>query len=118
MSAPAGTYNIVADQGATFSRQLTWNDSAGSAVNLTGYTGRMQLRSYVEASGAAVFDFTTENGRITLGGTAGTIILSAAATALGAVEAATYVYDLELVSGSVVTRLVQGTFELRAEVTR
>jgi hypothetical protein len=53
-----------------------------------------------------------------LGGTAGTINLTVAATATEPVPAKTYVYDLELVSGSVVTRLVQGTFELRGEVTR
>jgi hypothetical protein len=118
MSAPAGIYNITADQGATFTRQLTWKDSAGSVVNLTGYTARMQLRQSVDASGAAVLELTTENNRIVLGGTAGTIDLSVAATAMAAIDAKTYVYDLELVSGSVVTRLVQGTFELRGEVTR
>jgi hypothetical protein len=118
MSAPAGTYNIVADQGATFTRQLTWKDSAGSPVDLTAYTARMQLRTSVEAAGSAVLSLTTENNRIVLGGTAGTIDLSVEASAMESVAASTYVYDLELVSGSVVTRLVQGTFELRAEVTR
>jgi hypothetical protein len=118
MTAPAGIYNIVADQGATFTRQLTWKDSAGSAVNLTGYTARMQVRSAIDATGAAVLELTTENNRIVLGGTAGTINLTVAATATEPVPAKTYVYDLELVSGSVVTRLVQGTFELRGEVTR
>jgi hypothetical protein len=118
MSAPAGIYNIIADQGATFTRQLTWNDSTGSAVNLTGYTARMQVRNSIDAAGAATLSLTTENGRIVLGGTAGTITLSAEATATQAVTAGSYVYDLELVSGSTVTRLVQGSFTLRGEVTR
>jgi hypothetical protein len=34
------------------------------------------------------------------------------------VESNVYVYDLELVSGGVVTRLIQGTFTVNAEVTR
>lgn len=118
MTAAAGTYDIVADQGATFSRVITWRDAAGSAINLSGYAARMQLRSQIDATGAAVFELTTENGRISLGGTAGTITLSAAATATAAVPADTYVYDLELVEGATVTRLVQGQFELRGEVTR
>jgi hypothetical protein len=118
MSAPAGIYNIVADQGATFARQLTWKDTAGAPVDLTAYTARMQLRTAIDATGAAVLELTTENNRIVLGGTAGTIDLTVAATAMAAVAASTYVYDLELVDGSVVTRLVQGTFELRGEVTR
>lgn len=118
MAAPAGTYNIITDQGATFTRELTWKDSAGSAVNLTAYTARMQVRSQIDATGAAVLELTTENNRIVLCGTAGSIILTVPATAMGSVTAATYAYDLELVSGIVVTRLVQGTFEVRGEVTR
>ena len=118
MAAPAGIYNIIADQGSTFTRQLTWNDSAGSAINLTGYTARMDVRTSIDAAGAATLSLTTENGRIVLGGTAGTIDLSVAGTATAAVVAGDYVYDLELVSGSTITRLVQGTFTLRGEVTR
>ena len=118
MAAPAGIYNIIADQGSTFTRQLTWEDSAGSAVNLTGYTARMDVRTSIDAAGAATLSLTTGNGRIVLGGTAGTIALSAEGTATAAVVAGDYVYDLELVSGSTITRLVQGTFTLRGEVTR
>lgn len=118
MSGAAGTYDIVADQGATFVRVITWKDSDGVPIDLDGYTARMQLRSQIDAAGAPVFEFTTENSRISLGGTAGTITLSAAATATAAVPADTYVYDLELEESGVVTRLVQGQFELRGEVTR
>jgi len=118
MAAPAGIYNIICDQGSTFTRQLTWKDSAGSAVNLTGYTARMDVRTSIDAAGAAVLSLTTTNGRIVLGGTAGTINLSAEATATQAVQSGNYVYDLELVSGSTVTRLVQGSFVVRGEVTR
>ena len=118
MAAPAGIYNIIADQGSTFTRQLTWEDSAGSAINLTGYTARMDVRTSIDAAGAATLSLTTGNGRIVLGGTAGTIALSAEGTATAAVAAGDYVYDLELVSGSTITRLVQGTFTLRGEVTR
>jgi hypothetical protein len=37
---------------------------------------------------------------------------------MGSVTAGQYVYDLELNSGSQVTRLVQGIFTVEAEVTR
>jgi hypothetical protein len=37
---------------------------------------------------------------------------------MGAATAGQYVYDLELNSGSAVTRLIQGTFQIQAEVTR
>jgi hypothetical protein len=44
------------------------------AINLTGYTARMQVRSTLE-SAEALIELTTANGRIALGGSAGTITL-------------------------------------------
>ena len=117
MAAPAGTYHIVTDQGATFSRQLTWKDDSGTPVNLTSYTARMQLRTSV-ANDSMVLELTTSNGRIALGGSAGTIDLTITAADMTTLPPLKYVYDLELVNGTVVTRLVQGTFTVRPEVTR
>ena len=114
----AAKYDIVMDQGATFSKAITWQDSQSFPVNLTGYTARMQIRGEVDSSTAAL-SLTTENSRIALGGTAGTITLTVAATDTAAVSAGEYVYDLELVSGSgTVTRLLQGCFTVDGEVTR
>jgi|LauGreDrversion4_2_1035121.scaffolds.fasta_scaffold00642_3 hypothetical protein len=114
----AAKYDIVCDQGATFSRIFTWQDDAANPVNLTGYTARMQVRDEADSSTAAL-SLTTENSRITLGGTAGTITLLVSATDTAAVVAGEYVYDLEIVSGAgTVTRLIQGCFTVDAEVTR
>ena len=109
MQAP-GELDITCYQGANFDYSLTWT-VAGSAVNLTGYSSRMQVRQYADSTAVAL---SLVNGTgITLGGTAGTIALSAVATATSAIEAGQYVYDLELVSGAAyVTRLVQGSFTL------
>jgi hypothetical protein len=117
MAAPAGQYHIVTDQGATFTRQLTWKDDTGAAVNLTGYTARMQLRTSVQ-NDSVVLELTDANGRIALGGAAGTITLTVTAADMTTLPPLKYVYDLELVNGTVVTRLVQGTFIVRPEVTR
>ena len=114
---PAGNYNIVCDQGSTLTRVLTWKNSNGTAVDLTNYTARMQVRTNY-ASNTALLSLTTENGGITLGGVAGTITLLATATATAALTADTYVYDLEMITGANVTRLVEGTFQVTPEVTR
>lgn len=114
---PAGIYNITAEQGATLTRTVTWKNSVGDPINLTGYTARMQVRADYDST-TAVLTLTTENGGITLGGSAGTIVITATATATAALSASTYVYDLELVLGSTVTRLIQGSFVVNAEVTR
>ena len=114
----AALHDIVIEQGATFRLSLVWKDSLAVPVNLTGYTARMQVR---RAYGDSVtqLNLTTENGSITLGGSAGTIEVVAAATMTDDIVARTGVYDLELASSSgVVTRLVEGKVTIKPEVTR
>ena len=113
----ATTYDILIEQGATYSQLVTYKES-GVAVNLTGYTARMQVRSTLE-SASTVVELTTANGRIALGGAAGTITLTISATDTAALTAGRGVYDLELVSGSgIVTRLLQGVATISRNVTR
>ena len=116
--AISGSYNITCDQGATFKRTITWTNQAKTPYNLTGYTARMQVRSTASASNVEL-ELTTANSRIVLGGTAGTIQLTVPAVTTAALTPGLYVYDLELVSGGgEVTRLIEGNFNVKAEVTR
>ena len=113
----ATTYDLLIEQGATFSQLVTYKES-GVAVNLTGYTARLQVRSTLE-SASTIVELTTANGRIALGGAAGTITLTISATDTAALTAGRGVYDLELVSGSgIVTRLLQGVATISRNVTR
>jgi len=118
---PAGLHNFLCNQGATFKRTLTWTDSAKNPRDLTGYTARMHVRSSVDASGT-IIQLTTANARIVLGtttATKGQINLTISATDTAALTPGQYVYDLELVSGGgEVTRLIEGNFVVKAEVTR
>lgn len=78
----------------------------------------MQVRR-TPSSDTKTLELTTENGGITLGGAAGTITVTASATAMAAVASGKYRYDLEVVSsGGVVTRLLEGVFVVSPEVTR
>lgn len=115
--ALAGLYDIVADQGATYSQVFTWKDSDGDPVSLVGWTGRMQVRTRVPTA-STVLDITTGNGRMTLGGVAGTVTVTVSAADMAEVPAGGYFYDIELVNGSVVERLVMGSFTVRGEVSR
>ena len=113
----ATTYDLLIEQGATFSQLVTYKE-AGVAINLTGYTARMQVRSTLE-SATTVVELTTANVRIALGGAAGTITLTISAADTAALTAGRGVYDLELVSGSgIVTRLLQGVATISRNVTR
>lgn len=116
--ALGNTFNITINQGATFELTITWKDSAGTAINLTGYTARMQVRETYSSS-STVVSLTNGSG-ITLGGAAGTIAIVISATTTAALTAPfSGVYDLEIVSpAGVVTRLIQGTATVSAEVTR
>lgn len=112
----AGLLNLNIEQGSTFTLIMLYEDEAGAPIDLTGMTARMQLRRQF-ASDAVLLSLTTENARITLTPSTGEIALfiDAPDTAL---LTGSGVYDLELVNGPVVNRLLQGTFKICNEVTR
>lgn len=110
-----GTYNITCPQGATWDKTFTVT-VGGSALNLTGYTAAMQVRESADAS-SALISLTNSSG-ITLGGSAGTIQVVISSTASAALTAGSYSYDLELNSGSTITRLLEGSFNVTGNVTR
>lgn len=117
MSAIA-TYDLEINQGATYSKTFTWKDGAGEPVNLTAYTARMQVRRGVSDE-TVLLELTTENGRLTLGGVAGTVSLNLTPTVTAAIDWRRGKYDLELVApdGSV-TRFLDGQVVVSREVTR
>ena len=110
---------LTIEQGATFDITLTWKDENDVLIDLTGYSARMQIRSTISAA-ASLHELTDSNGGIVLGDAAGTIqlLITAADTAALAFPGKSAVYDLELVNGTVVTRLLRGTVLLSKEVTR
>lgn len=107
------------DQGSNWTEQLIWKDEALDPVDLTGYTARLQIRRRVGSS-VVQLELTTGAG-ITLGGALGTIdlaITAAQSAALPARQGKRFVYDLEMVNGSNVHRLLQGKLIVSPEVTR
>lgn len=112
----AATTNLVIDQGATWNITFTYKNASGNPINLTGYTAALQLRTSYDASSAAL-SLSSGSG-IVLGGTDGTIAVTASATQTGQLTAGEYVYDLEITSSSIVTRLVQGRITVTPQVTR
>ena len=113
----AGIYNTTIDQGSVWSVVLVYTDSNDTPVNLTGYTAAMQLRQNYNSDTAAL-TLTTTNGGITIVGATGTITITATATQTGNLDPGFYVYDLELTSGSNISRLIQGQLTVAEQVTR
>lgn len=110
-----GKANLLCPQGSTFTRTLTYKID-NSPVDLTGYEARLQVREY-HYSDDYVINLTDVSG-ITLGGSAGTIDILIDANTTQELVSGEYVYDLELVAGGTVTRLIEGKFTVTPEVTR
>tara|TARA_R110002012_G_scaffold132983_2_gene285900 strand:- start:1022 stop:1387 length:366 start_codon:yes stop_codon:yes gene_type:complete len=119
----AGQYNFTIEQGATLIKQFTYKDSAGAVVDLTGYTCSMQIRDNISS------DTTIDDlNNISLGGlsilpttgssVSGTIQLNIHANSSSLYVFDQAVYDLEIKSAEIVTRLLQGRIKLSKEVTR
>lgn len=114
---PAGIYDMTIEQGATFALNLTLQDANGDPFDLTGYTGRGQLRTrYSDVSPLVNFTVTVpqhntlpSEGKLSIG-------LTAAQTA--ALPPRALVYDIELVKNAEVIRILQGRADISPEVTR
>ena len=149
----AGEYDIFAEQGASFTLSLNYQDSNNASIDLESYTGRMQVRRSVSDNQALLFltgatgshtstgsltgggstgEFTTgsSQGQVGTGGiqlntssTGGTghtggIYISIDSASMANVPSGLHVYDIELVAGTTVDRILKGRFEVNAEVTR
>jgi hypothetical protein len=110
----SGPVKFTAKQGDTFHRQVTWSGDSGP-INLTGYTARMQIRNSYTSS-TALLSLTQVSG-LTLGGANGTIDIDITSIQTTALAVGTYVYDLEMTSGSEVTTILEGTFVVTAQAT-
>jgi hypothetical protein len=122
----AGKYDIVIEQGTTFS--LPINISANNApVDLTSYSAKMQVR---EAPGKPVLvEFNsslTSNGFIFLTGTAedrsdgenGNLRLELSAANSEVLPRFSGRYDLEISSGGRTIRLLEGALRVEPEITK
>lgn len=116
--AETAKVNLQINQGATFRHRFTWKDGRGRAINLTGYTARLQARETIDSTVAAI-TLTTENGGIVLGGATGTISLYISDEDTSLITAKKLAYDIELEApNGDVTRPVGGSINVSFEVTR
>ena len=126
---PAGRYNFLIEQGATFQLELQYKDPSGNPINLTGYSGRLQIRQTVPSTVVLLclssslkpdgtgINFSGSNGTTSPSSGSIGIYISAISSSLLTFDQA--VYDLEIENSSgFVTRLVEGGVQLSKEVTR
>ena len=126
----AGKYALLIEQGATLKLDLAYKDSNNAAINLSGYSGKLQIKdnyadsatttyltlsSSLNADGTGINFSGSSNSISPVSGTIG-IVISAVSSSVLTFDTA--YYDLEIMSGSIVTRLLQGTVKINKEVTR
>ena len=121
----AGTYNITAEQGSSYLLILNFqypdlSDPSGEtfiAWDLAAYTARMQIRRLIDDADFMI-ELTTENSGIQLeAGETGEIRLIMTPTQTAALTT-DGVYDLEIITGTEVNKVIGGDFTLIPEVTR
>jgi len=104
--------NIIVDQGTTFATTIYLTDDNGDPIDLTGYTGRSQMRKHYTSSNSQSFSVSLSN-------TVGSVSLALTAVQTANIVAGRYVYDVEVVSGAnVISRIIEGIVTVTPEVTR
>ena len=109
----ASRHDLIIDQGSTFNLLLEIQDVNSASLDLTGMTFASQAREAYDSPNIS-FAFTCSVPEPT----SGQFYLNLPAEVSTATSAGRYVYDIEMTSGSVVTRIVQGTVDITPEVTR
>jgi hypothetical protein len=111
-----GRYNFSFVQGDTWTTAPQWKIN-NVYVDVTGYTAKLTVRKAVTSS-TSVFEFSTSNGRITVGSTDGKFTLTAVPADTASVAAGNYVYDFDIVSpAGVSTTLLSGGFQVIKQVS-
>jgi hypothetical protein len=132
----AGKYSFIIEQGATLDFEIQYRDGNGNPINLTGYTGKMEIRSSYSGSGITYLTLTSSLGD-TYNKTSGNAFLSFSGSNLttpptsgsigiyagwGTTDALSFsdeaYYDLEITSGPIRTRLLEGRIKLDNQVTQ
>jgi hypothetical protein len=124
----SGKYSFTIEQGATLDFELQYKDGDSVPISLVGYSGRMQIRPTIVSSTVYItlssslqpdgtgLNFSGSNGATDpMSGSIGMFISAASSSALDFDQAW---YDLEIVSGSYVVRILEGQVKLSKETTR
>lgn len=115
----AGKYHIKIEQGADLLLTIDVKDSTSSAVNFSGYASiRSKFKNYLSDT-SAILEANTTNGRLSFSNsTTGRIDFNVPSSVTQSLTEGEGVYDIEVVSNSgQVYRILEGTYEISAEVT-
>tara|TARA_B100000287_G_C20288485_1_gene644966 strand:+ start:234 stop:623 length:390 start_codon:yes stop_codon:yes gene_type:complete len=128
----AANYNIEVEQGETFLFHFQYLGRGSTGIDVSGYTGQMQIRRSPFTSSKVV---EVLNSGVTYGTTAGTggflmnrsatggsqtggVYISLDAVTTSFIPSGQNFYDIELVKGATVDKILKGRLDCNREVTR
>ena len=131
----AGRYSFTLEQGTTVDFELQYKDSGSNPIDLSGYTGKMEIRSAYSGSGTTYLTLTsslgdtytklTDNAFLSFSGsnlatptTSGSIGVYIGYELADALTFTTEAfYDLEITTGVTRTRIIEGRVLLSKQTT-
>ena len=133
----SGKYSFVIERGATTEFEIIYKDSSGTLVDLSDYTARMQIKdtrpgetatTYASLSSSLAsgndYSKTVSGSFLSLSGSNLNNPVSSGSIGVyigyGVTDSFTFnkgVYDIELTSGSIRTRLLEGNVTVTQQVT-
>lgn len=103
--------NIFIDQGTNVEFTYNVTNDDDTVMDLTGFTGKAQMRKHYSSSNAHTFTVAIDANN-------GIVTMTMNANTTGNIKYGRYVYDCEITSNGVVSRIVEGIATVRPQVTQ
>lgn len=105
--------DIICRKGDTFKLELTFSDDDGNAIDISGYSWKMDVKE-TDTSAA---DIIAEDSFTYSGASNGKLSISSTAAVMSGVDGGLYVYDLQSTDGGEVKTWVYGIFKVNEDVS-
>lgn len=114
----AGLLDLIIEQGATYQKNIQWQDAKNPSASISGFIVYMEVKSST-LSDTVLLPLSTTNGRITVSPTNNTITLYLSATETSIIDWTYAVYDLYIKSPlGVAVKILQGSIRTVPSVTK
>tara|TARA_R110000796_G_scaffold71511_7_gene162385 strand:- start:845 stop:1207 length:363 start_codon:yes stop_codon:yes gene_type:complete len=105
--------DITCRKGDTFNLAINVTDSAGTAINLTTYSFKMQIRETDTSSGSTV----SENNVTITGTSGGVLTANIDSSIMSSVSSGLYAYDLQTIKAGTTQTWLTGVIQVNEDVT-
>jgi len=110
--------NIQTSQGDSFSRIINFTNSAGAAIDITGYTFYLTVKKDVADLDAAAKISATVTPEQLVSPASGSVTISVSKTTMATVAPGTYLYDIKYKKGDgTVFTALSGNFTVTPTIT-